>query len=152
MKGYRRILVPHDFSEHATRALKAAARLLAPGGRLLVLHVVTPFVPLTDVPPAGIATYIAPEELITGAKRQLDRVLKKAALGRAGVDAKVVIGDPYQRIIEAAKRVELIVMSTTGRSGLAHLLIGSVAEKVVRHSPIPVLTMRPEAARKAARA
>jgi nucleotide-binding universal stress UspA family protein len=42
MKGYRRILVPHDFSEHATRALKAGAQLVAPGGRILVLHVVTP--------------------------------------------------------------------------------------------------------------
>jgi nucleotide-binding universal stress UspA family protein len=154
MKGYRRILVPHDFSEHATRALKAAAHLVAPGGRILVLHVVTPFVPLTDVPPAGIATYIAPDELLDGAKRQLDRLLTKTrtALGRVPVDAKVVIGDPYQRIIEAAKRTDLIVMSTTGRSGIAHLLIGSVAEKVVRHSPTPVLTMRPEAARKAARA
>ena len=70
------------------------------------------------------------------------RVQRTQAEGPRGV---------INRIIEAAKRMDLVVMSTTGRSGLAHLLIGSVAEKVVRHSPIPVLTMRPEAARKAAR-
>lgn len=153
MKGFRRILVPHDFSDQATDALRTAARLAAPGGRIVVLHVVTPFVPLTDVPPAGIATYIAPDELLAGAKRQLARVLAKARTGLRGVraDAKVVIGDPHQRIVEAATRVELIVMSTTGRTGLAHLLIGSVTEKVVRHSPVPVLTLRARVRRRRAR-
>lgn len=153
MKGFRRILVPHDFSDHATRALRAAVRFAEPGARMLVLHVVTPIMPLTDVPPAGIATYIAPDELVTGAKRQLERAVAKAgaALRDVKIDAKVVIGDPYTEILEAAKRMELIVMSTRGRSGLAHLLIGSVTEKVVRHSPIPVLTLRSEAASKAAR-
>jgi nucleotide-binding universal stress UspA family protein len=153
MKGFRRILIPHDFSEHATRALRAAARLAEPGARLLVLHVVTPIVPLTDVPPAGLSTYIAPDELVDGAKRQLTRLVAKVGgtLRDVKADAKVVIGDPYTEILEAAKRVDLIVMSTRGRSGLAHLLIGSVTEKVVRHSPVPVLTLRPEAAGKAAR-
>jgi nucleotide-binding universal stress UspA family protein len=45
--------------------------------------------------------------------------------------------------------MDVIVMATTGRTGLSHLLIGSVAEKVVRHSPVPVLTLRPEAVRRA---
>jgi nucleotide-binding universal stress UspA family protein len=58
------------------------------------------------------------------------------------VDAKIMVGDPYQRIIEAARGMDAIVMSTAGRTGLSHLLIGSVAEKVVRHSPIPVVTLR----------
>jgi universal stress protein A len=153
MKGFRRILVPHDFSEHATRALRAAARLAEPGARLLVLNVVTPIVPLTDVPPAGISTYIAPDELVDGARRQLERIVAKAGAGLRDVkaDAKVVIGDPYTEILEAAKRMDLIVMSTRGRSGLAHLLIGSVTEKVVRHSPIPVLTLRAEAIGKVAK-
>jgi len=153
MFPFRRILVPHDFSDPATGALKFAAKLIPSNGRLVVLHVVVPFVPLADIPPAGVSAYIAPEELISGAKRQLDRAIAKALPGKRGarVEAKVVIGDPYQRIVAAARGMDAIVMSTAGRTGLSHLLIGSVTEKVVRHSPIPVVTLRASAARKAAR-
>ena len=52
------------------------------------------------------------------------------------------IGDASPRIIDAARRADSIVMATSGRTGLAHFLIGSVAEKVVRHAAVPVLTMR----------
>ena len=150
MTPFRRILVPHDFSNPATGALKFAARLVPPNGRLVVLHVVVPFVPITDIPPAGISTYIAPGELIDGARRQLARTIAKALPGKQGprVEIKVVIGDPYQRIIDATRGMDAIVMSTAGRTGLSHLLIGSVTEKVVRHSPIPVVTLRGAAARK----
>jgi nucleotide-binding universal stress UspA family protein len=153
MTRFRRILVPHDFSDPATRALKFAAGLAPPNGRLVVLHVVVPFVPITDIPPAGVGAYIAPGELISGAKRQLDRTIAKALGRKRGprVEAKVVIGDPYQRIIAATRGMDAVVMSTSGRTGLSHLLIGSVTEKVVRHSAIPVVTLRAAAARKAAR-
>jgi nucleotide-binding universal stress UspA family protein len=53
------------------------------------------------------------------------------------------MGNPLQCILAAARDVDSIVMATVGRTGLAHFLIGSVAEKVVRHSPVPVLTIRP---------
>jgi nucleotide-binding universal stress UspA family protein len=153
MTAFGRILVPHDFSSHATAALKTAAKLLAPGGRIVALHVVVPFTPVTDIPPAGVAAYISPDELVSGARRQLTKMVEKAVPQLDGrVDMKVEIGDPYQRIMQAARGMDVIVMSTAGRTGLSHLLIGSVTEKVVRHSPIPVLTLRPEAARKAAAA
>jgi nucleotide-binding universal stress UspA family protein len=153
MPEFRRILVPHDFSDHATGALRVAARLAAPRGRIVVLHVIAPFTPVTDVPPVAMSAYIPPEELVASARTQLDRVLRKALPPRvrARTEARVVIGDPYQRIVHAARGMDAIVMSTAGRTGLSHLLIGSVAEKVVRHSPIPVVTLRPEVARKAAR-
>jgi nucleotide-binding universal stress UspA family protein len=152
MTQFRRILVPHDFSAHATNALRVAAKLVAPKGRILVLHVVVPFTPVTDLPAAGLSAYIAPDELVTGARAQLERIVKRALPGKAGakVEARTVIGDPYQRIMAAARGTDLIVMSTAGRTGLSHLLIGSVAEKVVRHSGTPVLTLRPEAAKKMA--
>ena len=151
MTDFRRILVPHDFSDHATGALKVAAKLVAPRGLIRVLHVIVPFTPIADIPPAAMTSYVAPEELITGAKRQLDRLVKKAIPTDldARVEQKVEIGDPYQRIIDATRGMDLVVMTTAGRTGLSHLLIGSVAEKVVRHSPIPVLTLRPQALRKA---
>src|SRR5262245_60842414 len=150
MTRFRRILVPHDFSDAATDALRFAARLVAPRGRIVVLHVVVPFTPVTDVPAAAMAAYVAPDEIVRDSAKHLGRLLAKAlpAAARARVDVKVVIGDPYRRIMAAARGMDAIVMSTAGRTGLSHLLIGSVTEKVVRHSPIPVLTMRPEAARK----
>ena len=153
MSEFRRILVPHDFSPHAAGALKVAAQLAGSKGRILVLHVVVPFTPVTDIPPAGISSYISPDELISGAERQLESAVRKALPRGSGVrvDTRVVIGDPYQRIMQATRGMDAVVMSTAGRTGLSHLLIGSVAEKVVRHSPIPVLTLRPEVARKAAR-
>ena len=153
MTRFRRILVPHDFSDTATSALEFAADLGDSAGHLVVLHVIVPFAPVADLPPGGLAGYIAPAELVSAAKRQLDGAITKA-LGpkrAARVESRVVIGDPYQRIIGAARGMDAIVMATTGRTGLAHLLIGSVTEKVVRHSPIPVVTLRGAAARKAAK-
>ena len=152
MKRFTRILVPHDFSDPATSALRFAAELVPPGGQLLVLHVVVPFVPVTDMPAIGFNAYITPGELVAGAKKQLERAVAKALPEKnARVEIRVVIGDPYQRIMGATRGMDAIVMSTAGRTGLAHLLIGSVTEKVVRHSPIPVITLRAKAARKAAK-
>jgi nucleotide-binding universal stress UspA family protein len=144
MNRFRRILVPHDFSPHATKALEFALDLAQSDGRVFVLHVVVPFVPVSAAPGVGVATYVSTAELVTGARRELDRTVAKTCGKRRGpvVDAKIMVGDPYQRIIEAARGMDAIVMSTAGRTGLSHLLIGSVAEKVVRHSPIPVVTLR----------
>lgn len=149
MAMFRRILVPHDFSHHADRALKLAAELAGPGGSLVVLHAIVPFTPITDLPPGGISAYVSPAELVAGARRQLEHITARVLKGGKGpkVTLKVEIGDPYQRIVANTRGADAIVMTTAGRTGLTHLLIGSVAEKVVRHSPIPVLTLRPRAAR-----
>lgn len=143
---FRRILVPHDFSEHATRALKLAADLAAqPKGKVRVLHAIPPFYPVTDLAPAELTAWVPPPDLIASEKARLEKVVARTVKGEQApaVECQVVIGDPYQRIMDAAEGMDAIVMSTHGRTGLAHLLIGSVAEKVVRHSRIPVLTLRP---------
>lgn len=148
-KLFRRILVPHDFSPPATRALKLAAELAKEhGGRLDVLHVVTPVPPIAGFPPGEAVAFIPPVDILEGAQKSLERLVART-LGRRGPRAacSVVIGDPYQRILAAARRADTIVMATSGRTGLAHLIVGSVAEKVVRHSPVPVLTIRPGARR-----
>ncbi len=68
------------------------------------------------------------------------------------VTYRVDVGDASQCILDAARRADVVVMSTSGRSGLKHLLIGSVAEKIVRHSTVPVLTIRvPEKPARAAK-
>jgi universal stress protein A len=149
MTIFRRILVPHDFSEAATHALRVAARLAKQhGGRLMVLHVVTPYQPVTELPEVG--GWLTDREIVAGTKRSLDEVVRRELRGRGAPPARfhVDLGDPVTRILDAAKAADVIVMSTEGRTGLSHLLIGSVAEKVVRHSPVPVLTVRPPAPRK----
>ncbi len=146
---FRRILVPHDFSEHATKALRLAAELAAKHrGRLAVLHAITPFTPVTAFPAAEEMAWIPPADMVSEERRRLEALVTKTlARCRVRANVRVVIGDPFQRIVEAARTADLIVMATAGRTGLSHLLIGSVAEKVVRHAPVPVLTLRPAAIR-----
>ena len=143
MIRFQRLLVPHDLSIHANEALSAAAELAGRDGDLLILHVVTPITPPGEM--MAVPTYVSVGEMIADAKRYLERVVADR-IGRGGpkTTIKVVVGDAYHRIIENTVDRDAVVMSTRGRTGLAHLLIGSVAEKTVRHSPIPVLTLCPE--------
>jgi nucleotide-binding universal stress UspA family protein len=137
---FRHILVPHDFSRQATVALKTAAQLAKEhGGKLTVLHVLVPFYIPADTS-VGIP---AIGDLLPEQRQFLQRLVTKA-LGTGGPPAtvRVAIGDASQRIIDAARRADSIVMATSGRTGLAHFLIGSVAERVVRHATVPVLTLR----------
>jgi universal stress protein A len=150
---FRKVLVPHDFSTHATRALRTAAELAAGDkGRLVVLHAIPPVYPVAlapGAPAAWIPTTIPSPALLAHERRRLEALVARTVSGRRRlrVDCRVVMADPFQGIIEAARGATSIVMSTLGRTGLAHLLMGSVAEKVVRHSPVPVLTIRPRAVR-----
>jgi nucleotide-binding universal stress UspA family protein len=154
MTPFRRILVPHDFSDHATRALGVAAELArAHRGRLLVLHVITPFHPITALPEeaAGGPSYIdlVPADLVAAELSRLEQLVARTVTARGAppVACRVEIGDAFHRIAEAARSVDSIVMATAGRTGLAHFVVGSVAEKVVRHSPVPVLTIPARASR-----
>jgi nucleotide-binding universal stress UspA family protein len=145
---FSRILVPHDFSDGATRALKQAVALAAAhGGTITVQHVIQPFVVATDVPVAMVPD---PSTFIPLERRALERLVRKA-VGSTGVRYKVrvEVGTPVHSILEAARRASAVVISTHGRTGLGHLLLGSVAERVVQHSPVPVLTIRAPRKRKA---
>jgi universal stress protein A len=133
---FKHVLVPHDFSEPATVALRTAAQLAKQhGGKVTVLHVVVPFYLPAQVP--------LPGHLIPELRSHLERLVDKTVgTGGPPVTVRVEVGDASQCIIDAARRADSIVMATSGRTGLAHLLIGSVAEKVVRHAAVPVLTLR----------
>ena len=135
---FQSVLVPHDLSPSASQALRQAASLVGPGGRIRVVSVVS-------LPPQ-IGPRIA-AGIVADHRRRLARLVERETAGVASrVDCQVVVGDPYRCIVRAARGVDTIVMSTLGRTGLAHLVIGSVAEKVVRHAPVPVLTVHPGAA------
>lgn len=141
-----RILVPIDFSEHSTRALGYARTLAEKFGASL--HLLT-VVPDPFVLPDPTQWYVPlPEGYAEGLRKDADShlrgLLTQAEQKPLRAESVVAFGDPYREILAYAKRasVDLIVMGTHGRSGVAHALMGSVAEKVVRTAPCPVLTVR----------
>lgn len=137
---FGRIVVPHDFSRHATRALKMAASFAGPKGHLCVLHVVSDL-------PEGVNRRTG-RRVFASERRRLRHLIARTVPTRRGpaVRCRVESGHPYQHIVEAARQADLIVMCTAGRTGFPRLVIGSIAEKIVRHAPVPVLTFRPAAA------
>ncbi len=149
-KLFRRILVPHDFSPAADHALREAAVLAREtGGRLQVLHVLEPLYVPINMPSQAMPD---PYTFVPGQRSALERHVRKVlGSGPPAVSVVVEVGQPTASILDAARKADSIVMSTHGRTGLPHLLLGSVAERVVRQSPIPVLTVRPRAARRAAK-
>ncbi len=141
------ILVPIDFSTYAEQALDYAiglARTL--NARLTLLHVIQP-VPMAGVD-MGVAlpeTYL--QELEEAVQRSMEDALARVTAAGLTGERVVLYGVPFQEIVETAKarQVDLIVMGTHGRTGLMYVLLGSVAEKVVRLAPCSALVVRPVA-------
>lgn len=139
---FKSILSPVQFDDNSIAALKAAKELaLTYDATVYVLYVV----PIILVPGEGYIVYSL-EEQEMNAKKSLAEIADRH-LG--GVKHKIItkIGEIARSIFDVAHEVhaDLIVMATHGRSGLPHLFLGSVAEKVVRESHCPVLTVRPGA-------
>ena len=138
------ILVPSDFSECSDAALRYGLELARRfDARLHLLHVVQD--PLTQ--PWAAEGFSAPlfeavEKWQREAKARLAAAIPLSDVGRVTVSATVAW--PYAEILRYAAEndVDLIVMGTHGRSGVSHMLLGSIAERVVRHAPCPVLTVR----------
>jgi nucleotide-binding universal stress UspA family protein len=142
-----KILVPTDFSEPSMKGLDYAidlARRLHAG--VVIVHVVEPFQYMGPLDIYGTLPNTAMwlSEQRKAAKTQLAGLEKSLKKRRIKFQTVLSTGAPHQQIVDAAKKLEadLIVMATHGRSGLSHLLLGSVAEKVVRTALCPVLTVR----------
>jgi nucleotide-binding universal stress UspA family protein len=157
------ILIPVDFSSHATAALECAADIAERfGSSLIVLHILArEFMAyatqqrLRSLPgPATTSGSVegereAAEAVITDQREPIYKALAEflpPRLARYPVELRVVVGHPFERITETAVREQagLIVMGTHGRTGLSRVAMGSVAERVVRMAPCPVLTVRPQ--------
>jgi nucleotide-binding universal stress UspA family protein len=147
-RAYRRILWPTDFSRLAKAALPHAERLAASSGaELVVLHVL-PLPAIYAFPEVSGAVWdqIERENHVIG-KRKLRRITEqlKGKTPKLRVHSVLTEGVAFDHILRVAKRLrcDLIVLATHGRTGLRHVLMGSVAENVVRRAPCPVLTVRP---------
>ena len=146
------ILVPVDFSEHSDTALQYATMLAQRvGGSIELLHVVEdPFVSGAWSAEAFMPNMPELLDQVTADARGRLVTLQSAAASEGVVfTTNVVTGRPAQAIVEHARSgaFGLIVMGTHGRTGVSHLFLGSVAERVVRTAPCPVLTVRTTTAR-----
>lgn len=134
-----RILVPIDFSPYSDAALSLATSLARDGGGTLVLaHVEV--IPLSAA--GGEYLYAIPEPPTEELLDKLEHVMPPDS--HVPVERRLLAGDPADAIIRLAEseNIDLIVMGTHGRRGLRRLLMGSVAEAVVRAAPCPVLTVK----------
>ncbi len=139
MSGQKKVLFPTDFSECSDAGLEHATTLAQNmGAVLLVVHVEEP--PLAYA--GGEMYYGAPEPDTRAIEEMLQRVRPKT--GDVPVEHRLVVGSPAHAICDLAEQegVDMIVMGTHGRTGLKRLLMGSVAEHVVRWAPCPVLTFK----------
>ena len=143
---FRHMLAPTDFSEYSKQAVASALELAKKfGAKLSILHVVElpPYPVEGYVPPSLTATFM--EDLEREASQELAQVVPEAESAGVEVARLVTVGSPYHKIIDLAEaeQVDLIVMATAGRTGFSHLIMGSIAERVVRTASCPVLTIRP---------
>ena len=142
----QRILAPTDFSDRATVAVKYAIELSAKFDAVLILLNIIPDTALV-LPDAVMPTPMPIGDLgqlTAAAKSGLATVVKTLGLEDRKVRQEVRVGSPAGEIVADARDLsaDLVCVGTHGRTGLAHMFLGSVAEKVVRESPCPVLTVR----------
>jgi len=138
------ILVPTDFSEYADYALDYAIELAQKlQARLTLLHIIQ-LTPMTMGDMYGYSLEAYLEAMESEAQKHMEGLLNR--LHQEGLEGETAIvqGAPFQIIVDMAESrdVDLIVMGTHGRTGLTYALMGSVAEKVVRLAPCPVLVTR----------
>ncbi len=142
----RRVLHATDFSAASSRAFKRAVDIAkASGAELLLVHV------LPSVFPVVADGYVSPKvyedlEAATRAdgQKRLDRLARRARASGARVKNLLLEGVPHERIAQAARarKADMVVIGTHGRTGFAKLVLGSVASRVLAISPCPVRTVR----------
>ncbi|MBI3849938.1 MAG: universal stress protein [Verrucomicrobia bacterium] len=138
----KKILVPVDFSDCSNKALHYAIPFARQfDAELILLHVVQPYVPVPEMPTIDIG--LLQSQMRGSGEKELKTLQRKVA-GEVSSEIAVRVGTPYMEIIKAVKEldVDLVILATHGRTGLAHVFLGSTAERVVRHAGCPVLVVR----------
>lgn len=140
----KKILVPLDFSGHARKALNYAAKLAQQfASQVTVVNVVAPVIYAE-----GMVLPAAMENLDRVSKEhaeaELDKIAADMASHKVSCDTHVLLGHPSDEVVNFAKKHEtdLLLITTHGRTGLQHFLLGSTAERIIRHAPCPVMVVR----------
>ncbi|MGE3509858.1 MAG: universal stress protein [Vicinamibacterales bacterium] len=144
MVSWNRILVPTDFSETSNEAVRQGVALArARGSSLILLYVGHALGEVATAFPLGLEA-----SLVDAERERLLQILSPADQAAVHPEFVMCAGQPAEEIVRCAaeREVDLIVMGTHGRGGVSHLLLGSVAEKVIRTAPCPVLVVRRQTA------
>jgi len=145
MKPIDKILIAIDFSDNSTYAFDYALTLAKQfNAELTLLHVINEPVDLRGFYVPHISFEQLEKEIETGAASMLEKFCQEKLKDFTRYETSIVSGIPYEEIIRNAQETDasLIVLGTHGRTGLDHLIFGSTAERVVRGSACPVLTIR----------
>jgi len=142
---FKTILFATDFSDSSEHAFQYALSLARKfESRLAIIHVINEPVDLRGFYVPHISFDKLEEEIEQGAQKMMEKFCRTHGQDYPRIETYVVPGIPYDEIIKkgAELAADLIVVGTHGRTGLDHVLFGSTAEKVVRKSPVPVMTIR----------
>jgi nucleotide-binding universal stress UspA family protein len=146
--GFKRVMLPVDFSEHCDQAAQYAAWFAkVSGGTVHLVHVVAnPADPLYA--PEEVPHWVMVEHAEAKAKEMLEASARLCLPLDCPRRFHVLSGDPYEKLMEAGASIkaDVIVMSTHGRGGVVNLVMGNVAEKLVRQAPCPIFVVRHAAA------
>jgi len=142
LREFKNILCPTDFSDESFHAIDYGLRFAkAADGWLVLAHII--HVPSGELYQADghVLTF---EEAKSRSRVLLEQLRDQRLDGYPKCELLVEIGDPYEQLtaIATRRRVDLIITSTHGRTGIQHLVLGSVAEKIIRHAPWPVFVVR----------
>ena len=145
MLEFRTILFATDFSESSDHAFRYALSMAKKfNARLVIVHVINEPVDLRGFYVPHISFDKLEEEIEEGALKMMEKFCRTHIRDYDNYESFIMPGIPYEEIIKKGleSSADLIIMATHGRTGLDHVLFGSTAEKVVRKSPIPVMTIR----------
>lgn len=145
MALFKKVLFPTDFSESASEVFKYALSIAEKhGSKIDIIHIIQEPVEMMDVYLPHISYDVLGKEMEEASRKNMKKFCDENIKGKADFEIHIRKGTPFVEIICAARELgdDVIVMGTHGRSGIDHVLFGSTAEKVVRKSPVPVLTVR----------
>lgn len=146
MKPFKKILFPVDLSDVSQKILPLVVMMAKKfEGQICLLFVVRSFEYLYSFHLPGPEIDSVTSSFIKGAEKQIKKFVNDNLKEFSNCKTEILNGDPADKILEyiTSENIDLVIMGTHGRKGINHIIFGSVAERVVKNSPVPVLTVNP---------